>query len=70
MMTLCPNKIETRVNCRVLNGFGSGQKSPEHLRTFSATFGKSSENRRESSDVAGKFSEIPSMTRQISHEFD
>lgn len=69
-MTLCPNKIETRVNCRLLNGFGSGQSSPEHLRTFSATFGKSSENRRESSDVAGKFSEIPSITRQISHEFD
>lgn len=41
-MTLCPTKIETRVNCRLLNGFGSGQSSPEHLRTFSTTFGKSS----------------------------
>lgn len=41
-MTLCPNEIETRVNCRLLYGFGSGQSSPEHLRTFSATFGKSS----------------------------
>ena len=39
-------------------------------RNIFGRFRPHSENRRESSDVAGKFSEIPSMTRQISHEFD
>ena len=38
-MTLCPSEMKTCQNCRLLNSFGSAQKSSENLWAFSAMFG-------------------------------
>ena len=55
-MTLCPTKIETRVNCRLLNGFGSGQSSPEHLhRKIVGNLRTSLGNFRKSRPLQGKY---------------
>ena len=38
-MTLCPNEIKTRLNCRLLNGFRSGQSSRNIFGRLSEIFG-------------------------------
>lgn len=69
MMALCPNEIKTHQNCRLSNSFGGEETSSEHLWTFSA-IEKSLENHSKPLEVAGRFSEIPFMTRQKSPAFE
>jgi len=69
MMNLCPNTIKTcLISCWI--GFRSVQRSSEHLRTCSATFGNFRKNFCKSLEVAGAFWEITVMTGQKSHAFD